>query len=213
MSSKNSNNNSNKEKGTSGQTQNNSGSGSGNKPKFNIYWVYILIGLAFFAIQFLSFGGKPEQTTWETFEKEMMMTNEVKKVILISNLQKVEVYIKDEKLDDPKYKPLFDKSFNSVSKTGPHYVFNIGEGFGDQFKAANERLEKTGASKVPMEWDMRKDIFGDLLTWVLPIVIIVAFWLFIFRRMSGGGGGGAGNIFNVGKSRAQIFDKETTAKD
>jgi cell division protease FtsH len=203
----NSNTNNTRDKGNSGQPQN--GGSTGNKPKFNIYWVYILIGLSFFAIQWLSMGGKPEKTTWENFEKNMMMAKDVEKVVIITNQQKVEVYIKKEKLKDPKYKGLFDGSFNSVPKNGPHYVFTIGEGFKEQFVAANEKL---GPDKIPMEWDMRKDIFADLLTWVLPIIIIVAFWLFIFRRMSGGGGGGAGNIFNVGKSRAQIFDKDTSSK-
>jgi cell division protease FtsH len=184
---------------------------SGSKPKFNIYWIYILIGLSFFAIQYLSMSSKPLKTTFTAFEK-MMLDNDVRRVVLINNQQKVEIYIKDEKLKDPKYKALNDNSFmNSVSKSGPHYVFTIGttDGFEKQMKEINDKL---GNNKVELEYDFRKDIFGDLLAWVLPIVIIVAFWLFIFRRMSGGAGGGAGNIFNVGKSRAQIFDKETTAK-
>lgn len=212
MANKNSNNNSNnKDKGNSSQSQNGGGLNSGNKPKFNIYWIYILIGLSFFAIQYLSMSSKPLKTTFTAFEK-MMLDNDVKRVVLINNQQKVEVYIKDEKLKDPKYKALDDNSFmNSVSKSGPHYVFTIGttDGFEKQMKEINDKL---GPKKVELEYDFRKDIFGDLLAWVLPIVIIVAFWLFIFRRMSGGAGGGAGNIFNVGKSRAQIFDKETTAK-
>lgn len=212
MANKNSNNNSNnKDKGNSSQSQNGGGLNSGNKPKFNIYWIYILIGLSFFAIQYLSMSSKPLKTTFTAFEK-MMLDNDVKRVVLINNQQKVEIYIKDEKLKDPKYKALDDNSFmNSVSKSGPHYVFTIGttDGFEKQMKEINDKL---GPNKVELEYDFRKDIFGDLLAWVLPIVIIVAFWLFIFRRMSGGAGGGAGNIFNVGKSRAQIFDKETTAK-
>jgi cell division protease FtsH len=213
MSNKNSNNSSNnKEKGNPGQPQNSGGNmGSGNKPKFNIYWIYILIGLSFFAIQFLSYSSKPLKTDYTAFEK-MMLSNDVKKVVVISNQQKVEVYIKEDKLNKPEYKALSEKGFlNSVAKTGPHYYFNIGaseESFEKDFNKANEQLTQ----KVPKDYEIRKDLFGDLLTWVLPIVIIVAFWLFIFRRMSGGAGGGAGNIFNVGKSRAQIFDKETTAK-
>lgn len=211
MGNKNSNNSNNKDKGNSSQPQNGGGLNSGNKPKFNIYWIYILIGLSFFAIQYLSMSSKPLKTTFTAFEK-MMLDKDVKRVVLINNQQKVEIYIKDEKLKDPKYKALDDNSFmNSVSKSGPHYVFTIGttDGFEKQMKEINDKL---GPNKVELEYDFRKDIFGDLLAWVLPIVIIVAFWLFIFRRMSGGAGGGAGNIFNVGKSRAQIFDKETTAK-
>lgn len=208
--SSNTNNSNPRDKGNSGQSQNSNGTGSG-KPKFNIYWVYILIGLSFFAIQFLSIGGKPEKTDYSTFERDMLLQRDVQKIVVISNQQKVEVYIKEDKLNKPKYKALLDRGLNSVSKSGPHYYFNIGstETFEKQFNEANEKL---GADKVTKDFEIRKDLFGDLLTWVLPIVIIVAFWLFIFRRMSGGAGGGAGNIFNVGKSRAQIFDKESTAK-
>jgi cell division protease FtsH len=213
MNTRNTNNssNNNREKGNTNQPQNGGGTNSGNKPKFNIYWVYILIGLSFFAIQFLSFSSRPLKTNYTDFEK-MAVAKDVKKLVVISNQSKVEVFIKDEKLNKAQYKALSEKGFmNSVSKSGPHYYFNIGssDSFDKQFDPINEKL---GTDKIPKEYEIRKDLFGDLLTWVLPIVIIVAFWLFIFRRMSGGAGGGAGNIFNVGKSRAQIFDKETTAK-
>ncbi len=203
------NDNNNKEKGSPNQSQNGNGSSSGgSKPKFNIYWVYILIGLVFFSIQFLNFGGSPQKTNWSNFEKDMLKTGDVERVVVITNQQKVEVYIKKDRLENPKYKALFEKSLNSVSKSGPHYFFNIGsaESFEKQFSEANEKIG------VPKDYEIRKDVFGDLFAWILPILLIVAFYLFIFRKMSGGAGGGAGNIFNVGKSRAQIFDKDTTAK-
>jgi len=200
------NNNKNKSKNDLGPN----GGPSLGKPKFNIYWVYILIGLSFFAIQFLRIGGKVEETDWLKVKTDMLMANDVERIVIVSYQQKVEVYIKQDKLNTPKYKGLFDKGMNSVSKSGPHYFFTIGsiDAFLKEFNEVNEKL---GASKVPFKFDPRKDFFSDL-TWLIPIVLIIVFWLFIFRRMSGGGAGGAGNIFNVGKSRAQIFDKDTTIK-
>lgn len=180
------------------------------KPKFNIYWVYILIGLSFFAIQFLRFGGKVEETDWLKVKNDMLLANDVERIVIVTYQQKVEVYIKKDKLSSPKYKQLFERGMNSVSKSGPHYYFNIGsqDVFMKDFSEVNDKL---GPNRVPFTFDPRKDFFSDL-SWLIPIGLIIIFWIFVFRRMSGGGAGGAGNIFNVGKSRAQIFDKDTTIK-
>jgi cell division protease FtsH len=58
----------------------------------------------------------------------------------------------------------------------------------------------------------KKNYFVDILSWLLLPVLLIIFWVFMMRRMSGGGAGGAGSIFSVGKSRAQIFDKDTNVK-
>ena len=183
------------------------GKGKGGRPKFSIYWLYALIAISFFAIQYFKFGQHPKDIEWPRLLNEVIKAGHVEKVVVVNN-EIAEVYIKKDSLGLPRYKDLFTDNFRSVSKTGPHYVCNIPsiDSFVTEMKEAkfsNYELIK------------RRDIFGDLLGWIVPILILVAIWLFIFRRMSGnmgGGGGGAGNIFNVGKSKAILFDKDTQSK-
>jgi ATP-dependent metalloprotease FtsH len=183
------------------------GKGKGGKPKFSIYWLYALIAISFIAIQYFKFGQHPKDIEWPKLLNEVVKAGHVEKVVVVNN-EIAEVYIKKDSLKLPRYKDLFTDNFRSVAKAGPHYVCNIPsiDSFVTEMKEAkfsNYELIK------------RRDIFGDLLGWLVPILILVAIWLFIFRRMSGnmgGGAGGAGNIFNVGKSKAILFDKDTQSK-
>ena len=65
-------------------------------------------------------------------------------------------------------------------------------------------------NRVPVHYETRTNVFGELMGWLLPLVIIIVIWVFIFRRMGGGMGGGGGGIFNVGRSKAKLFDGEKT---
>jgi ATP-dependent metalloprotease FtsH len=100
-----------------------------------------------------------------------------------------------------------------MANTGPHYRFTISsvDKFEERLEEAQEGLPEE--EKLFAESEERKD-FGEMFSWLIPIVILIAIWIFIFRRMSSGGGasGGGTNIFNVGKSRARIFDKESNVK-
>jgi len=185
------------------------GLGGTPKPRFSIYWVYGLIIVAFLSINFFNFGSHVEEITWPQFQRDMLMTKDVKRLVVVNNSH-AEVYIKDDRLNSPKYKPYFDRGFNSISKAGPHFTFTIGtvDIFYKQLEEAQKSFPEN--EKISPEYITRKDIFGELLSWVLPFLLIAAVWIFIFRRMNAGGGGGAGNIFNVGKSRAQMFDKDSS---
>jgi AFG3 family protein len=187
------------------------GIGGTPKPKFNIYWIYGLIILGFLSIQFFKSTGHIEDTDLNQF-LEMLAARDIARVEVV-NKDRVEIYIKDEKLNSPRYKNLFNKGLNSVSKTGPHYAFNLGIS-GDAFKSSIDEVQKEFPpnEKITPKYVNRKDFFGDLLGPLVWILVIAGIWIFIFRRMSTGSSGGPGNIFNVGKSRAQIFDKDTNVK-
>jgi AFG3 family protein len=190
------------EKGQKSETNKN----NGGKPKFNIYWVYGLIALVFIGIQFIDFGGGPKVISWQEFEKTMLAANDVEKIVVV-NREKAEIYIKPERFATEKYQGYRQKGAPVTDSRSPQFVFNIGsvETFVNDMKEA----QKDFAPKdiVSVSYETRKDHFGDLLGWLFPIIILVAVWLFIFRRMSGGGPGGS-NIFSIGKSKAKIFDKE-----
>ncbi len=185
-------------------------------PKFNMMWLYIAMILGFIALNFLYNSDTAEKTTYENFEKNMLLTGDVDELVAFNkgSIVEVEVYIKSDKLkNDPKYKDLVP-SGNSLSfsaNKGPQYVFTEGSA-----EILNQKLVESqkdlpeGTPKLSAKWEERSNAWGGFfISFILPLIIIVALWMFLMRRMGGGGAGGGGQIFNIGKSKAQLFDKES----
>src|SRR6202012_1942183 len=133
------------------------------------------------------------------------------RIDLISNKQLVRVYIKKDSLNKPFYSK-YNKSNSwpgGVSKEGPQFEFRVTdvkeyEKMLRDYFAKNPNLEVPVASKSEGEW------FGPLLNILLPLLIIVLIWVMLMRKMGGqAGAGGPGGIFNIGKSKATLFDKGT----
>jgi len=180
------------------------------KPKFNIYWIYGIIALVIFGLQFFSVGNKTKETNWAQLKNVMFQNNDIEKIIIV-NGKKAEIYIKNESLNSGRYEELFDGT-SSINTYGPHYEMMV-----LSVESFERRLEELQAElpeekKIYLGAEERKDYVSETLGWLLPILILVAVWLFLFRRMSGGAGGGGGGIFSVGKSKAQLFDKESEVK-
>ncbi|NOZ47828.1 MAG: ATP-dependent zinc metalloprotease FtsH [Chlorobi bacterium] len=178
-----------------------------NKPKINFYWIYAILAIALFALQFINIGGNPKEITWQRFERNMLKQHDVDKIVVITNLNRVEIYIKKDRLESAKYSELFNKSFNNVSKSGPHYFFTIGS-----LEVFETNLEKAQKDFPPDEiigasYKTRENVVGNIISWILPFVILIAIWVFIMRKMGGANGPG-GQIFNIGKSKAKVFNKE-----
>jgi AFG3 family protein len=184
----------------------------GRKGKFNSMLLPILIGMAFFSIIFINRSNGPKEIEWRQLN-EMLQSHEIDKIIIV-NQTFAEIYIKKENLDDPEHKEALDRGFKQIGSSATFYLYKFASV--EQFLKDLEEAQ-TGFSKedrVRPTGDNRKDILGDVISWLLPLFILVIIWVIIFRRMSGGAGGagGPGNIFNVGKSRAKIFDKDTSVK-
>ncbi|HZJ73880.1 MAG TPA: ATP-dependent metallopeptidase FtsH/Yme1/Tma family protein, partial [Perlabentimonas sp.] len=173
--------------------------------KFNVYWIYIIIILGILGLQFFYSGKSAVETTWSEVQSKMLYENDIDKLVLVKNLGIVEVYLKNQSLS--KYPSKLGENAKNVSPAGPHFYFTVGsiEFFETQLKEA--QADKT--EKVGLTYETRPNYFGEALSWLLPIIILVAVWLFIFRKMNrgAGGAGGPGNIFSVGKSKAKLFDK------
>lgn len=180
-------------------------------PKFNIFWVYAAIIIGLIAVNFLFNSDTAKPISYKTFETEMLIPGDVQKLVTYraDDVLKVEVYIKANKKDDPKYKKY--KSNSAFGRdTGPVAVFN--EASADMLA---KKLEKSQANvpaenQVPVETESRSNAWaGVFLNIILPLLLFAGLWIFMMRRMSGGGGGGGGQIFNIGKSKATLFDKES----
>lgn len=180
-----------------------------NAPKFNVYWVYILIIAAILGLQFFYGNKKPVETNWHEVKYQMLVNGDIEKLLVVRNQGKVEVFIKEKSLS--KFNDRLD-GLKTVPALGPHFYFTIGsiDTFERQLDEAQEGTPQS--DRIYPEYVERPNYIGDIITWILPILILVGVWLFIFRRISRGGGPGGANIFSVGKSKAQLFDKESTVK-
>ena len=172
--------------------------------KFNIIWVYAIIAVIFFGLQMLNFDAT-KQTSWQEFNREMLQQQKVEKVVIV-NKEIAKIYIKREYLDEEKFRDANQKPLGGTSRKGPHFYFEIGsvETFNQQLNDAQSEFEQF--EKISVTYKTEKDVFGDILGWIIPLVFFIAIWFFIMKRMSGGGVGG-GQIFNIGKSKATLFDK------
>ncbi|MCD6597355.1 MAG: ATP-dependent zinc metalloprotease FtsH [Bacteroidales bacterium] len=184
----------------------------GKKPKFNIYWIYGILAVSFLLINLLFTGSDTSEIDWRRFEN-MVKDHDVEKIVVV-NKDIAQVYLKPDVWSSGKYEDLKTKGFSPFPTSGPQCYFYIGSV--DIINADLEKIQNkynySDEEKLSPSYETKKDIFGDLLGWIFPIVILVAVWLFIFRRMGGGTGGGGvgGGIFNVGKSKAKMFDKDAT---
>jgi len=174
------------------------------KPKFGMIWLYILLLAGFVGMHFLDIGSNKTEVYYNEFAYDMLLTGDVEKIEII-NKEVVEIHIKSENFHVPKYTKHFEAG--KEPKEGPQFYMRIGstETFETQLKDLQAEAGIDEKDRIYPIYQNRKDFFSEILSWMLPIVIILAIWMFFIRRMAGGIGGG---IFSVGKSRAQIFDKE-----
>lgn len=199
---------------TSGRPTNPKGAGSNpsGKPKktFNFYWIYAIIGVVLIGLNLFSLGGGERKTTWDRFVNDMLKTGEVERVVVVTMGEdaRAEIYIKPDALQQEKYKAVQDRSTNRFGSRMAQYYLKIGTI--EQFNADLNRVQEElpAEKRIHPDYERRSDWAGDLIAWLLPIGILIAFWIFIMRRMTGGAGGAGAQIFNIGKSKATLFDKE-----
>ncbi len=184
------------------------------KPKFNAYWIYGAVAVSILGFQLIFSGSGIEEISWQRLEREMIKNRDVEKIVVV-NKEKAEIYIKPDLLSSDRYSDVDSHGFGGIPNNGPHYSYTIPsvEVFSANIEEAQKKYSYNESEIISVRYETRKNIMGDLLGWILPLALLVGVWLFIFRRMGGGAGpGGAGSIFSVGKSKAQLFDKESHVK-
>src|SRR5664279_1466915 len=183
------------------------------KPRFNTNWIFAVLAVSLIAFSLLNNGKAVQQTTTSEI-KEMIKNHDIDKVVIV-NKDQAEIYLKKEALESTRYPKLPKPGTGfGLSLPKPNFVITIGDltSFISDFKEFQKDAGYTDTELISPDYQNRKNWFGDILSWLLLPVLLIAFWLFMMKRMSGGGAGGAGGIFSVGKSRAQIFDKDTNIK-
>jgi cell division protease FtsH len=179
-----------------------------NDPKINPYWLYgmviiLLLSLSFFGDGNLQSSGKTNISAFERY-----LNNGDIEQVLIQNKKTAQIFLKQAALEKSDHQALKKENFlGEVNVKGPHYSFEFGD-----LKLFQEKLERAKANNIEFSYDFVtiENKFFDVILSFLPIIVIVIVWIFIMRRMSGSGGGGAGGqIFNIGKSKAKLFDEKT----
>ncbi|HNF37594.1 MAG: ATP-dependent zinc metalloprotease FtsH [Bacteroidetes bacterium ADurb.BinA245] len=178
-------------------------------PKFNGYWIYfiilaVLIGFNFFG----ALSPNAKKITQNQFY-DLLKKGEIKDYKIISNRAVVRVTLTDSAFNAAKSD--LEKDVNGrISKDGPHMYFPVvsGDSFQDdmrKFRADNPSVQ------TPFTVSKDSDWFSGILQFILPVLLFIGLWVLLMRKMSGGagGGGGPGGIFNIGKSKATLFDKGT----
>ncbi len=174
------------------------------KPKFNFYWIYGLLFLVLIGVQFIGLGGEGRQTDWRDLKK-MLQEDDITKIVLV-NKETAEIYIKPENLSKEAHKDVEAKS--SFGTNTPQYYYNVGSV--DKFYEDVESAQKSSSDPIYVETEVRHNWGAEILSWIFPIALLVGVWFFFMRMMSKGGGGAGGQIFNIGKSKAQVYDKKTS---
>lgn len=184
------------------------GDGQRKGPKFNIYWIYGIIAIVLLLAQVMNFSPEIKGITEKEFRDQILLQGDVQKLDLVKNKEQVHVYIKPDRLNKEFYikkfkgKPVADKF-----KGTPIFFFEVVD-----WKTFEERLDEfCKANNIP-EVDLRvvkaPEWFGPLLNTVFTLLIIIVAWVLLMRKMGGpSSGGGPGGIFNIGKSKATLFDK------
>lgn len=162
---------------------------------------FIIIGILF---AWLLFNGqeKPVVTDWDTVET-MISKGDVEKIVVV-NRETAQVYLNKDAIG--KYRE--QEEYKNVPQQGVQFEFVIGSV--DSFRSDLDSAKAQYGHDVTLSYKNEKNGWGNFLIAVLPWLFLVVIWIFIMRSMSGAGGGGGGSaVFNVGKAKAQVFDKDT----
>lgn len=173
-------------------------------------WVIMAILLLIFGISYLGRQNSSLIITQSRFE-QMLMEHDVKSITIVPNEKTVEITLKEEALKNEKYKKTFGENSSPFSiNTGPHYRFNIisAENFREEYKKLEKEI-KEPENRPELQVEDRQN-FGNLfLNYGFILALIIGFWI-LLRRVTTGGPGG--QLFNIGKSRAALFDADNKVK-
>ena len=170
------------------------------KRSFNFYWIYGIIILVILSINLFQFGGGMVKIN-PTEYQSMAAAGDVDHIVIVND-QVVRVFIKKDRLTKEPHKGRIKGSpISGDNVAGPHYAFN--QGTADVQK--NEIVVDAKKYGIPYEYETQDNFGREILNWVIFFGVMIAIWLFVMRRIGGGGGPG-GQIFNIGKSRAQVFE-------
>ncbi|WP_435624997.1 ATP-dependent zinc metalloprotease FtsH [Flagellimonas sp.] len=182
------------------------------KPRFSSWWIYGVVIALIIGFQF--FGGSSFSSTEKTTTSELqeyLRNGDISEILIITNTRQAKVFLTEEALQKDVHRNVADRPFNFSAGKMPQYVLDYGDlqNFEDEIKS----IKKENNLDTIVDFDTESNVLGELLLSLLPFALIIGIWIYLMRRMSGGAGGGAGGqIFNIGKSKAKLFDEKTDTR-
>lgn len=182
------------------------------KPRFNSWWIYGLIAILLIGFQFFGSGNLSSTRKTTTSElQEYLRNGDVSKILIITNTREAKVFLTEEAMGKEVHKDVADKPLFPSTGTLPQYILDYGDL--QNFENDIKKLKQENNLDTIVDYDTESNVFMELLFTILPFVLIIGIWIYLMRRMSGGAGGGAGGqIFNIGKSKAKLFDEKTDTR-
>ena len=176
------------------------------KKSFNLYWLYIVIALVLLGLQFLNPGTAAKTITWKEFTA-LASKGEVEKLVGYKqdDLYVMEVHLTERAMESDKYRDFRNKSFGGPRNNPYYFTESTPENLENRLK---DWAIKDKKDEIAVQWESRHSWFSDALGFLLPTLLLIGLWFLLFRRVASGGGPG-GQIFNIGKSKATLFDKNT----
>jgi ATP-dependent metalloprotease FtsH len=177
-------------------------------PRFSIYWIYAFVAIILIAYNVLNYGYADVQTiTEQEFKNDMLKQGDVAKIDKVSNKDLVRVYIKASSLNKDYYRQKFQKPLGNDAASKPLFEFQITDW--QSFNRELDEFYKTNnIPEIPEHTYSEGQWFGPVANTIITVALFVGLWLLLMRKVGGGAsGGGPGGIFNIGKSKAQLFDK------
>ncbi len=183
-----------------------------NKPRFSSWWIYGLIAALLIGFQFFGTGNFSSTKKTTTSElQEYLRNGDIAKILIITNTRQAKVFLTDEALQKDVHKEVAEKPLIPSTGLIPQYVLDYGDL--QNFENEIKNIKKENNLDTIVDYDTESNVLGDLLLGLLPFILIIGIWIYLMRRMSGGaGGGGGGQIFNIGKSKAKLFDEKTDTR-
>lgn len=182
------------------------------KPKFSSWWIYGLIAILLIGFQIFGSANLASTKTTTTSElQEYLRNGDISQILIITNTNQAKVFLTEEALKKDVHKDVAEKPLIPSSGAIPQYVLD----YGDLQIFQNEitDIKKENNLDTIVKFDKESNLFMEMLLSILPFILIIGIWIYLMRRMSGGGGGGAGGqIFNIGKSKAKLFDEKTDTR-
>jgi cell division protease FtsH len=182
------------------------------KPRFSSWWIYGLIAILLIGFQFFGSGNLSSTRKTTTSElQEYLRNGDVAKILIITNTREAKVFLTEEAMGKEVHKDVADKPLFPSTGTVPQYILDYGDL--QNFENDIKKLKQENNLDTIVDYDTESNVFMELLFTILPFVLIIGIWIYLMRRMSGGAGGGAGGqIFNIGKSKAKLFDEKTDTR-
>lgn len=175
-------------------------------------WIFYAVIILFIAFNFI--GGSSLQSSKKTTISELqefLRNGDISKILIITNTRQAKVFLTPEAQEKEIHSETTQKPVLPTAGENPQYVLDYGDL--QNFENSINTIKSEYDLETVVDYDKENNYFMDFILSLLPFILIIGIWIYLMRRMSGGGGpGGGGQIFNIGKSKAKLFDENTDTR-